>query len=297
MEEKIEEKIDRRAEYERAKAEYEAAKAKSEAEKKDAIEKKLESLSKEEQAMVNEDLSTKIGGVGNVGRFFIFLLFMGISLALWFTKIQETEKITFLSFLLIVTVASGILTAAMTYLLNKNARAREKRIAEIRSNPNVEEFFNYCDEVQRRPDPEVEAAAARYDEAMENLFYDENANTVFIYAPATRAENTITLYKKLSLFVDGALYREALPTGLTSIKVTPGYHNFRFEEHESPKNSGGLLAAGREGRYGSANTVAEFTVQIDMNNSIPSGILLEKKNTHVIYQDLKFDVYLELFDF
>jgi len=283
MEEKIEEKIDRRAEYERAKAEYDAAFDRAEKSRKEAMQKKLESLSEEEQAMVKEDLSTKIGGVGYGGRFFILLIFMGISLALWFTKIQETEKITFLSFLLIATVISGALTTALTYLLNKNARAREKRIIEIRSNPNVQEFFAYCDEVKKRPEPELEAAEAKFDEATENLFYDVNANTVFIYAPSTRTESTVTLNKKLSLFVDGVLYRDALPTGLTSVKVAPGYHTFRFEERGSTKV------------YGD-QSVAEFTVQIDMNNALPAGILLEKKNTHVIYQNLEYDCFQALFN-
>lgn len=286
---------DCRVQFQQAEAEYEAALENDKKYKEQKKRERFDSLSESDKKLINEINNTDVNGFGRGLRSFLFIVFCALFAVAWFFKVQDTG-IEVLVYVCIATIISSILSFLLVYIFNGKARTRSKRINEISKHKSVSAYFSYCKEVDAYESEDTKEAYNNYEKARRDLFLDVNKDTVFVYAPASRTEDTITLYKYLSLFLDGNMYAEQLRTGITQIKVSSDYHTFRFVQHTGPKNQDGVVAAYREGYHGASNTTSEFSCQIDMHNRLPAAIILGKKDNVIVIEDLTLDDYKKYFE-
>lgn len=280
--------------YETAKKNYSESLNRDEKAKEKQKQEKYSSLNEKEKELLREYESTPSNGSSGGLRVLIFLTFIGIGLLLWFTYFKDTT-VKFSIFSLITVIVASIMTPILMSGSTEKEKARQKRRAEIIEIPAINDYLNFCEEIESFVSEETHIAYNEYSKAAEQLYKISNLDTLFIYAPSSRTDDTITLYKSLTLQINGQIYCEKLRSGVTKIKLNPGYNNIRFETLERPKNENGMTSALREGYYGGSNTSAEFSCQIDNSNRMPAGIVLDKKNKFLILENMTFEQYNEYF--
>ena len=255
---------------------------------------KLNTLSKKDQMLIREKESMIIGGYGFGLR---TLLFFGIFALLMLLGAILRSKIEWDFFVLFVSSAliACLLSFVLVFIFNGKARARRRRMNKILSVPAVREYYEFCRNIDKTESEEYTEAYKERRKAEEELFKHKNSDTLLIYAPKKRTDDTLNFYKSLALYIDGNLYSGSLNSGVTKIKLTPAYHSLRFETTERAKNQDGLVAAYREGKYGGANTCAEFSCQINMMERKPCGIVLDDKDGYIILEDISLEDYEEYF--
>ena len=285
-----------RENYQKAKKDYDEAILNDKKAKKSKKDEKLKSLNENEQKLINEyyDTYNSNSDFGTKIRRLIFFICITTSIVLWFLFVKNSE-IKFLPYLLITTIISSIVAFAVAFICNKEARVAKKRRIELLKNKVVSDYFTFCREVDESEGDELKSASEKLDIAAEELYIATNVDTVFIYLHHSMTNDSATLYKALSLHIDGKLYRERMTPGVTKIKLEPGYHFFRFEAFEQPI-SDGVVAAFREGYYGSSSTSREFSCQIDTTNRHPAGIVIDKKGDARFFENMSLEQYIDYFD-
>lgn len=283
--------------YYNAEKNYNEAVRKHDDYKKEKKVERFNSLDEKTQKLVEEYRKTYECGPGfGAGlRRIILLAGIAIALVLWFAFVKNTA-VKFFPYTLISILVVAITAHVIVFILNKNVRAGEKKRNQILSkNTQVVDYFDFCQELESSPSNDINEAAENLEKAKEDLYLATNMDTVFIYAHESLTNDSITLYKYLSLYIDGVLYRERMTPGVTKIKLAPGYHSFRFVAIERGFKDT-TLSELSEVAYGTKNNKNEFFCQIDTTNRHPAGIIVDKKGKFKLLENLMFEEYNVYFD-
>ncbi len=280
--------------YEQAKAKYNEVKAKEDALKEEKIQAKLKSLSFEDKQLINECENPVEKTYGKGLKTLLFLAVCALAVGVWFLGVKNTSVKLWL-YIIISVVVAIIVSNVLVFIFNGKSRNEAKRIAKIKETPNIKEYYDYRNTVLASESEELKEADLNYDLATQALFQNANIDSIIIFAPSSLTDDTLTLYKSLTVFIDDRKYTDALSSGVTKIKVNPGYHTIRFEAYEVLKKDNGLVGSFmqgyREGAYGSADTSLEFTCQIDTNSREPVGVVIDKKKGVLVLDSLTYDDY------
>ncbi len=284
------EQIDYKKQYEEAEAYYKEILEKERRKQKKKKENKLAGMSDADRKLIEEHQSTDTKGFGGGMRFLLFLCFSGVFVAIRYLFLENLQMEDG-AFFGIAAGVSLVLSLMLVYLLNSKSRNRKKRVKELEEMPGVKEYLDYCRKVDQSESDELKEAHRSFKIAEQQFFNYVHTDTVLIFAPSSRTNDSISYFKYISVYIDGNMYCEQLRPGVTKVRIAPGYHHFRFEEVSKPRKSDGLAAAFREGRYGGSTTAGEYSCQIDMSSHYPVGIVLEGKDKYQIAEKLTADQY------
>ena len=262
--------------------------------KQNELDKLYNSFTDDERAKFDEYNGMVFGGYGNGMRFFLFLVMAGLEIFLWFKKFGSTD-IKVLTYCLVCALVNLVVITTIMFVINKGARERKRRWSVLYDEPCVKQYRELEKRLNENLPKELEEAYEERDVALQGYFREQFMDTVMINAPSSRTDDGVVYRRHISVFIDGNIYCDRLKSGITHIKVSPGYHSFRFVEHEEPINQNGIASAFREGYYGGSNTAAEYSTQIDMTERCPAGIRLVGKNKYLVKNNLTFEEFEEHF--
>lgn len=263
--------------------EWQNLKLKDAAEKERLKKEKFEKLSVEEQRAVNNSTKSMAGL-----RFVLFVFSMTFLLFAWDMWLKDIGM-NYVAYIIISFIVAIIFSAIVASCFNKSKKTKSS------ITPKAKEYLEFCKQIDKKEEgEEVKNAEERYLELRNEKFINDNKDMIFISAPTALAEDSITQYKRLELYIDGKIYSEMLRPGVTKIRVSSDYHQIRFVSYVQAKNSEGVVAGWMEGGYGSSSTMQEILCEIDMSNRNPAGIVLMKKE-YRCFNDLTLAGYEKFF--